>query len=203
VRIIGLTGGIASGKSTISSMFMEAGIPVIDADIIARYVVGKGTDVLKLIVKEFGEEILNNDGTLNRSMLGQKVFPNKVNLEKLNSITHPAITKSIKEKINLFTKEGHNLCVIDAALLIESSLIEMTDIVVVVYVNEKVQLTRLMERNKLSLTDALGRINSQNTFEFRKEYADYIIDNSMNIEYTRSQFNNILREIKIAEAFND
>lgn len=203
MRIIGLTGGIASGKSTVSSMFIEAGIPVIDADIVARHVVDVGTDALRFIVKEFGKDVLNDDGTLNRGRLGQKVFSDKLLLDKLNSITHPAITKNIKDRINTYSEKGYDFCVVDAALLIESSLIEFIDIVIVVYVDEKMQISRLMERNNIPLEDALSRINSQNTFEFTRKFADYIIDNSKDIEYTRQQFNNILREIKLAEDFND
>jgi dephospho-CoA kinase len=203
VKVIGLTGGIASGKSTISSMFIDSGIPVIDADVVARQVVDVGTDTLELIVKEFGKEILNSDGTLNRGVLGQKVFRDKTLLNKLNYITHPAITKNIEKLISIYCEKGYDLCVVDAALLIESNLIEIIDIVIVVYVNKEMQISRLMERNKLALEDALNRISSQNTFEFMKKHANYIIDNSKDIEYTKQQFNNILREIKLSEDFND
>lgn len=195
MRVIGLTGGIASGKSTILKMFQEKNIPIIDADVVAREVVKKESPVLKCIAKEFGEIVLNDDGTLNRRKLGEIVFENKENLKKLNSITHPAIIRNIREKLTELTNEGNDYCVIDAALLIESGLVELTDKVILVYANREIQLSRLLERDKLSLLEAKNRIESQSSFEEKKKYADHIIDNSGEIEYTKTQFNKILQEI--------
>ncbi|MCX7883856.1 MAG: dephospho-CoA kinase [Caloramator sp.] len=195
MKIIGLTGGIASGKSFVSDILKEEGIPIIDADIISHQIVYKGSEALKEIEREFGKEVLNTDGTLNRKSLGNIVFSEKDKLEKLNRIMHPKIIDEIKKRVEEIKEQGFNLCVIDAPLLIETGLYRIVDIVLLVYVNIDVQIKRLIKRDNISLNEAYKRISSQMSFEEKKKYSDYIIDNNGSREHTKNQVYNILKEI--------
>lgn len=199
MRVIGLTGGIASGKSTISKMIKEIGIPIIDADEISREIVSKDSLVLKRIVKEFGYDVLNEDGTLNRKKLSNIVFRDLALLKKLNLITHPAIKNKIKEKTEEYKKLGIKCCVIDAALLIEAGFLDIIDLCLLVYVDKNVQLKRLMDRDNITYEAALRIIKSQMDLDEKKKYADYLIDNNKEIEFTRFQLNNIIKEIECLE----
>ncbi|SKA99913.1 dephospho-CoA kinase [Caloramator quimbayensis] len=195
MKIIGLTGGIASGKSFVSDILKEEGIIVIDADIISREIVFKGSEALKDIEQNFGKEVLNNDGTLNRKRLGSLVFSDKNKLETLNKIMHPKIIDEIKKRIETVRMQGVNLCVIDAPLLIETGLYHIVDIVLLVYVNREVQIKRLIKRDNISFEEAEKRISSQMSFEEKKKYSDYIIDNNGSRENTKKQIHDILEEI--------
>lgn len=199
MKIIGLTGGIASGKSFISDVLKEEGIPVIDADIISREIVFKGSEALKEIEEKFGKEVLNSDGTLNRKRLGSIVFSEKNKLETLNKIMHPKILNEIKKRIEIIRTQGFNLCVIDAPLLIETGLYHIADIVLLVYVNREVQIKRLIKRDNISIEEAEKRISSQMSFEEKKKYSDYVIDNNGSREDTKKQIHDILEEIILME----
>ena len=193
--VIGLTGGIASGKSSISNYIKERGIVVIDADLIAREVT-EDEKILNKINKEFeGFDILSDCCELDRKKLASIVFNDREKLNKLNSITHPEIKKRIKNLIDNYTKKGEKYCVVDAALLIEDNYMEMMDIIMLVYINKEVQIQRLIKRDNLTKEEALNRINSQMSFEGKKNYADYIIDNSGSYEYTINQVNIVLNNI--------
>lgn len=200
--VLGLTGGIASGKSSISAMLKGMGLPIVDADMIARKVVEKGSPVLERIREEFGEGVLNDDGTLNRKALGHIVFSDSRKLERLNSITHPAIKEEIKRTIKDLSDKGEELCVLDVPLLIESGMKSMADSVLLVYVDERTQLYRLMNRDNISEEMALKKISSQMSFEEKKKYADYIIDNSGSLDYTRAQLEKIIATIRGMEESN-
>lgn len=200
--IIGLTGGIASGKTSVSSMLKEMGFPIVDADIIARRVVEKGSPVLERIKKEFGDGVLNSDGTLDRKSLGQLVFNSSKKLELLDSITHPAIIEEINRDIKALSDKGEKLCVLDAPLLIESGLDAMANKVLLVYVDDKTQLSRLMCRDYISEELALKKISSQMGFDEKKKYADYIIDNSGSLDDTRAQLEKIIAKIRFLEDCN-
>lgn len=188
VRIIGLTGGIASGKTTTSNILKELGGVIIDADKIARTIVEKGRPALKEIKRVFGEEILLESGELDRKKLGKIVFRDKNLLEKLNKITHPYIIENIINEINWY-KKTCNGCVIilDAPLLIEQNLIYLVDEVWLVLVPENIQIDRLLERESISIEDAKRRIDAQMSIEDKKKYADKIIDNSGNLSYLKAQ----------------
>lgn len=193
--VIGLTGGIASGKSTISNMLMDMKIPVIDADVIARDVVKPETDTLKRLVKKFGEDILNIDGTLNRKKLSNIVFNDRESLKQLNLIIHPAIKNAIMNKLNEYKKSKEKYCVVDAALLIEANFIDIVDCVILVYVNRKTQVERLMNRDKISMEEAERKIDSQMSLDEKMKYADYLVDNNHDVENTRLQLKSIIKEI--------
>ncbi|WP_314728292.1 dephospho-CoA kinase [Bacillus sp. Marseille-Q3570] len=184
--IVGLTGGIASGKSTISEMIQEMNIPVIDADKIAREVVLPGEPAYKQIVEFFGTEILEKDGNLHRKKLGSIIFNDEEKRLKLNSIVHPAVRKRmIGHREELL--EEHEDVVMDIPLLFESKLTHMVDRTLLVYVDKETQLRRLMDRDHSSAEESLSRIRSQIPLDDKKKWADDVIDNNGTFEESRQQ----------------
>jgi dephospho-CoA kinase len=190
--IIGLTGGIASGKSTVAKMLLELGIPVIDADQIAREVVEVGEEAYLQIVKEFGEEILQEDRTIDRGKLGSIVFYDKEKRQRLNSIVHPAVRKKMLMQKDQYIRSGENTIVLDIPLLFESNLTHLVDKIIVVYVDEHIQLQRLMARNGLSKEEAEARVQAQMPLIEKVSKADAVINNNSTIEETKQQLLNIL-----------
>ncbi|WP_078555455.1 dephospho-CoA kinase [Bacillus alkalicellulosilyticus] len=192
--IIGLTGGIASGKSTISAYFLEKGIPVIDADKIAREVVEPGEKTLEKLVTAFGQEILEVDGTIARKKLGEIIFNDETERLKLNSIIHPAIRTRMVEKKEELLQKGHSHIVYDIPLLFESNLTHMVEKVILAYVDEQVQLERLQLRDNSSKEEALRRIHSQMPLKDKVVLADEVINNNGSIEETKEQVLRILKK---------
>ncbi|WP_038069466.1 MULTISPECIES: dephospho-CoA kinase [Thermoanaerobacterium] len=191
MKVIGLTGGIASGKSTVSSILKSLGAVIIDADVVSREIMIKGTETYNILVSVFGKEILRKDGEIDRRKLGNLVFADKEKLNKLNEITHPEIIKRIKDIIEEERKKGkEKAIVLDAALLIEMKLFNMVDEVWLVVVDKKTQIRRLMKRDNLSYKDALNRIKSQMSIEDKMKYADFIINNC-------KDFNAIKRQVEL------
>jgi dephospho-CoA kinase len=180
--VIGLTGGIASGKSTVSAKLKDLGAYIIDVDVLARDVVSKGEIAYNRIVQSFGPDILLKTGEINRKKLGNIVFSDKKKLALLNSITHPEIISRVKDKIAELKAAGEKVIVVDAAILIEMGLYKYVDSVWVVVVDRETQIKRLMKRDKFDYEDSENRINSQFTNEVRKKYADVIIDNNRPFE---------------------
>jgi dephospho-CoA kinase len=179
MRVIGLTGGIASGKSTASNILRKYGYPVIDADIIAREIVEVGEPALSEIVDYFGDEILNSDGSLNRRELGNIVFSDENKLKVLNEITHKRINDKIKHTIETYGKrKAYDVVFLDAALLIEMNMRKLVDELWLVSVNPEIQLKRLMGREDINIEDAKNRINAQMTLKEKRKFADVVIDNS-------------------------
>jgi len=175
---IGLTGGIASGKSTVLTYFKVKGIPYIDADIVAREVVEPGTKGLKAIVDTFGSHVLQDDGTLNREALGAIVFHNEEKRQLLNSCLKTHIRNRIMELTSQYEEGNTPILIYDIPLLIEGEWYTMMDEVWLVYVNETTQIERLMNRNGYTREDAIARINSQMRLDDKRAYADVIIDNN-------------------------
>lgn len=196
VRVIGLTGGIASGKSTVANILRELGAFIIDADRIAKKVVEKGKPALNKIEKYFGTEILFQNGELDRKKLGSIVFNDATLLERLNEITHPYIIKEIIDEINWYKRvyDSH-VIILDAALLIEMELTYLVDEVWLVALPEEMQITRLIEREAISLDGARMRINAQMPLKYKKQYAHRIIDNSRDLAYLTTQVNEIWGKI--------
>lgn len=190
--IVGLTGSIATGKSTVSAMFQEAGIPVVDADIAARRVVEPGMPALSRVVEVFGEEMLLSDGSLNRKALGALIFNDSKARETLNGIMHPAIREWMEEEKQRHLEEGAAVVIMDIPLLIENDLVDTVDEVIVVSVSEKTQKERLMKRNKLSEEEALARIRSQIPVKEKEAYATYVISNEGSLQETERQVKEIL-----------
>lgn len=196
---IGLTGGIAAGKSTVGRMLTDRGAALIDLDRIAREVVEPGREPLRLIAERFGSAVLNEDGTLNRSRLGEIVFASEEERKALEGITHPAIRAVMRERMEaLQREEPKRLVVVDVPLLYESRLQSYFQQVMVVYVPRAVQLERLMERNGLSEAEALRRIDAQMDIEEKRRMADIVIDNSGSQEATEAQVERFWRDQGLA-----
>ncbi|SES94440.1 dephospho-CoA kinase [Paenibacillus sp. NFR01] len=186
--IMGLTGGIASGKSTVSAWFVNKGARLVDADIIAREVMLPGHPVLDAAVKRFGEGILQPDGSLNRAKLGEIVFADKEALQALNAITHPAIRKEIKARMHALEEEDpRRLTLVDIPLLYESELDNLFERIAVVYVPREVQRERLMARNGMTEVQAESRLKAQMDIEEKRRRATFVIDNSGSPEDTKDQ----------------
>lgn len=197
MKVIGLTGGIASGKSTVSRMLRQKGAYIIDADEIAKDIVKPGKPAWEDIVRHFGRDILDESGNIKRKMLGKIVFSDEKKLKLLNRITHPGIVDRIKEELEASRRRNEKVVVIDAALLLEIGLDVLTDEVWVVVVDEKTQIDRLIKREgTLSYTEAVERIRAQMPLEEKLKFATRIIDNSGTIEETQKQVDEIWREIE-------
>lgn len=192
--VVGLTGGIASGKSTVSKMFKDMGITVIDADIEARLAVEKGEPAYENIVAFFGRDILLEDGSINRAKLGEIIFNDLEKRLKLNSIVHPEVRKRMLAKRDQAIEAGERLIIMDIPLLFESKLTYMVDKILLVYVDAETQLERLMARNHFTKEEAIIRINSQMPLIDKIQLSDAVIDNNGTIEETRNQLIRILRE---------
>ncbi|MGM9924590.1 MAG: dephospho-CoA kinase [Bacillus sp. (in: firmicutes)] len=196
-KVIGVTGGIASGKSTVSRMIENLGFTVIDADVAARKVVEPGEEALSKIVEAFGEEILKEDGTLDRQKLGAIIFHDKEKRLKLNGIVHPAVRSYMDEQREAAFANGEEVVFMDIPLLFESKLTKTVDLSLLVFVNEDIQLQRLMERNGLSQEEALTRIQSQMPLAEKKALADEWIDNNGTIAETKGQLLAVLQKWNI------
>ncbi|HHY24561.1 MAG TPA: dephospho-CoA kinase [Clostridiaceae bacterium] len=183
---MGLTGGIASGKSSVSSILRKLGAFVIDADLVSREIIEPESEAWEEIVKYFGYGILKEDGTIDRKALGDIVFSAEEKLLLLNDITHPKIIRRIEEMIR--AEGGNNkTIIIDAALLIELGMQDMVDEVWVVHVDKKTQIERLLRREEITKEQALDRIYSQISNEEKIKYADKVIDNNGTFNETIQQ----------------
>ncbi|WP_462412461.1 dephospho-CoA kinase [Neobacillus sp. Marseille-QA0830] len=190
--VIGLTGGIASGKSTVSNMFKELEITVIDADVEARLAVEKGEPAYQQIVSEFGEQILLANGEIDRPKLGSIIFHDSVKRSRLNEITHPQVRKRMTQKMQAAIQNGEKAVVMDIPLLFESKLTHMVEKTILVYVDSETQLNRLMARNQLSEEEARARIQSQMLLNEKVKLADAVIDNTGSMETSKQQLITIL-----------
>ena len=187
---------IASGKSTVSLLLKDKGAVIIDADEIARQIMQPDKPAWFKVINHFGHEILNEEEYIDRKKLADIVFSDKRQLEFLNSFTHPEIINEIKSQLEYYKSLQKEVVIIDAALLLEVGLDAIVDEVWVVTVDEKVQLERLMNRDKnLNKEQAMSRIRSQMPQEEKIKYADRVIDNSGSIEDTKVQVDSIWREI--------
>ncbi|MED1203223.1 dephospho-CoA kinase [Heyndrickxia acidicola] len=195
--IIGLTGGIASGKSTVAKMLIEKGFIVVDADLAARKVVEKGETAYYQIVREFGESILNEDKSINRTALGDIIFNHNDKRLLLNSFVHPAVRAYMNKEKNAAIADGRHTIFLDIPLLFESKLMSMVEKTILVFVDEDVQLERLMLRNQLSEQDARARISSQMPLREKILLADAVINNNGSLVETEKQLNSYIHEWKL------
>lgn len=166
--LIGLTGSIATGKSTVTSYLLSKGFPVIDSDVIARQIVSKGHPVLENIAKTFGSNILLASGELNRKALGQLIFSDEGARKKLNALTHPAINVEMHRQIQLAKETGHQLIFCDVPLLYEGDMSDQFDEVWVVYIPEELQIERLVQRDSIDREEARSKISSQVSIEIKE-----------------------------------
>lgn len=191
---IGLTGGIATGKSTVSQMLVARGAALIDADVVARRIMEPGHPVLAKVVERFGETVLLAGGQLNRKRLGEIVFSDPVERKALEDITHPAIRREMKAELEALERENpERLVVADIPLLYESGLENLYEKIMVVYVPRSLQLERLMQRDGLTAQQAELRLAAQMDIEEKRRRADILIDNSRSYEETESQIDDFWR----------
>ncbi|WP_455888631.1 dephospho-CoA kinase [Staphylococcus aureus] len=175
-KIIGLTGGIASGKSTVSELLSVFGFKVVDADKAAREAVKKGSKGLAQVREVFGDEAIDENGEMNRRYMGDLVFNHPEKRLELNAIIHPIVRDIMEEEKQEYLKQGYNV-IMDIPLLFENELENTVDEVWVVYTSESIQMDRLMQRNNLSLEDAKARVYSQISIDKKSRMADHVIDN--------------------------
>jgi dephospho-CoA kinase len=197
VLIVGLTGGIASGKSLVRVMLNDLGCCTIDADDIAHEIIQPGGRAYQGIVDAFGTEIINSDKTINRLILGDIIFKDERKREKLNSIMHPIIIEEETCRLEKYCDQAEEgIGVVDAALMIEAGTYKHYDKLIVVFANEEQQIKRLVQRDSLSEEDALRRIKSQMAIEKKLKLADYKIDNSGSIKQTAAQVVEVYHSLK-------
>lgn len=197
MKVIGLTGSIGSGKSTVANIMRQMGVAILCADAAAKKVVEKGNPAYKKIVKTFGEKVVNKDKTLNRTRLGEIVFSSESKRKLLNSIVHPEVIAELKREIDRMASLQRKVVVLDIPLLYEEGLEILCHKVVVVYATETMMEKRIFLRDNLSKDEIRKRITAQLPIEEKKKRADYVIDNSADLAKTQSQVEWVLREIMI------
>ncbi|WP_102345318.1 dephospho-CoA kinase [Bacillus sp. Marseille-P3661] len=195
--VVGLTGGIASGKSTVSKMLVNYGFPIIDADVVSREVVEVGEPAYEKIVETFGKEILSENLKINRPKLGAIIFNDEQKRMQLNHIVHPAVRQKMNELKMNYINNGEKVVILDIPLLFESKLTHLVEKTLLIYVDDTIQLQRLMARNNLTEQEALARIRSQMPLEDKIRLADEVINNNGTIEETAKQLELILKNWEV------
>ena len=186
--VAGLTGGIATGKSTVSNFLAEAGAQIVDADRIAREAVAGGTETWTRVVDHFGSGVLLPGGEIDRKRLGEIIFSDPAQKASLDKIVHPVVLRECARKLEeIRHRSADAVAVMDVPLLIETGMHEGLDEIILVYVPAAIQLTRLMKRDGIGRTEALARIDSQMPIEKKKRWATFLIDNSGSMAATRRQ----------------
>jgi len=195
--LVGLTGGVACGKSSVARLFQDCGAVLIDADVLARMVVERGKPALKDIARIFGKKPLQPDGTLNRPALAKIVFGSPAKLKKLNAIVHPRVAREqTKLTRSIEAQEPQSVAIYDAPVLIEAGAHKRMDKIIVVSADEKTQVKRLHNRNHLSRAEALRRIKIQMPLAKKITLADYVIDGTLSYEQTKHEVERIFEELK-------
>lgn len=198
MRVFGLTGGIASGKSTVARRLRVRGIPVIDADALAREVVARGTEGLDAVIAAFGPSVVGDDGELDRKKLGAVVFTDAAARKTLNAIVHPRIFAKSTEAVAALSAAGHPLACYEAALLVENGLAEAFRPLVVVAVSLPTQIDRLMRRDGLTRAEALARIEAQLPLAEKVAMADFVLENDGSREELEQRTDGVLAAIEAA-----
>jgi dephospho-CoA kinase len=194
--LFGLTGGVASGKSTVAQRFQQRGVPVIDADAVAREVVAPGTAGLAEVARAFGQGVLRGDGTLDRPRLGELVFAEPTARQRLNDLLHPRIRARTQEHADLLERQGERLACYDAALLVENGLVESYRPLVVATLSAELQLERLMQRDGLAKEPARGRISAQLPLADKMAVADVLVDTGGTVEQTQRRADEALAAVR-------
>jgi len=198
IRVLGLTGGIASGKSTVAQMFAALGAAVVSADELSREVVAPGMPALAEVAAAFGREILNDDGGLDREKLGRQVFADAQARRRLESILHPAIRRLSEEKLARLRNSSAPLIVYEAPLLFEAGAEGRVDAVLTVCVDADEQLQRLSERDGFSADEARARVAAQMPQAEKAERSEYVMQNSGSLEALRAQVSALFEELTAA-----
>ncbi|WP_297584940.1 dephospho-CoA kinase [uncultured Lactobacillus sp.] len=192
---LGLTGGIASGKSTADEFFKKKKIPIIDSDLIAHQIMEIGQNGYKAVIDYFGTDILNKDQTINRRKLGGIVFNDKVKLKKLNELTHPLVHQEIKQQMAQYRANQEKLVVIDVPLLFESGFESLCNGILVISITPELQIERLMKRNDFTKKEAIARINNQMPLSEKEKRATYVVANTGTIDDLEKKLSDLLQEI--------
>ncbi|MDO4903592.1 MAG: dephospho-CoA kinase [Limosilactobacillus sp.] len=195
-KVVGLTGGIASGKSTVSAMLQSVGFAVIDADMLAHRLQQPGQPGFERLVDQFGSQILTASGQIDRVRLGHMAFSNPATRDKLNQLMQPIIRETIHDQIASLKKAGAPVIILDVPLLFEQHYDDDCDMVVVVSLDQDTQLKRLEERNGYTRSEALSRINAQMPLAQKVEKADLVIDNNRDLKYLQSQVAQLVDQLK-------
>lgn len=196
--VVGLTGGIGSGKSTVGSIIAESGIPVIDTDRVTHNLLDdRNSAVHRQVVELFGKDVLGPTGTIDRKKLGEAVFdkPHSKQLRALESVLHPAIAQSVTNRLRSLGKAGERIVVLEVPLLVEAGWTKLVDLVVVVDCDEDVQFGRYMERTGADHNEAQSRIASQTSREDRRQVADHVLDNSGSISFLEEQTESLVASL--------
>ena len=193
---IGLTGGIGTGKSTVSKLFKDYGIPIIDADIISREVLKKYPEILEDIKNTFNDGFFDENGELKRREFGNYIFKFPNERIAYENIIIPYIKKDIEETFKYYEDEGEKAVILDAPTLIENNLHSEMDFNILVYANHDIQIFRVMERDSLNREEVLNRINAQMSIDEKKSLVNFIIDNGGNFENTEEQVEEIIQFIR-------
>lgn len=207
-KIVGLTGSTGSGKSTVANMLIKKGCAVVDADLLSREITKKNSPCLKVLSAEFGSDILNADGTLNRQILAEKAFASQDKVELLNSLTHPFIYMLAIKRIKEYADKGYKIIIFDAPVLFESSGDVLCDITVSVISSTENRISRIMSRDSITKPQAMQRINVQKQDEYYISKSDIIIENNGDIKQTEERVNEIFALInnklktEVSDGFN-
>ncbi|MGH7209711.1 MAG: dephospho-CoA kinase [Nitrospiraceae bacterium] len=195
--VVGLTGGLATGKSSVARLFQDCGAIVIDADLLAREAVQPGRPAWRDILRAFGKKVLQPDRTLDRRTLGQIVFSNRAKLKKLNAIVHPRVAREQNRLTReISRKEPDAVIVYDAPVLIEAGAHKRMDKIIVVAADQATQIKRLCNRSHFSRTEALRRVRSQLPLAQKVKLADYVIDGTLSFEQTKNEVQRIYAELQ-------
>lgn len=196
LRVFGLTGGIGSGKSTVAALLRERGVPVVDADELAREAVAPGSQGLAEVVASFGPEVLDASGALDRKRLAAVVFGDEAARKRLNAITHPIVRQLSQQRFAELDRQGHELAAYDVPLLFEVGLDQVLKPVVVVYASEATQLERVMRRDGSSADQARARIRAQLPLTDKRARADHVIDNDGSPGELAAQVDRVLARLR-------
>jgi len=195
--IVGLTGGIASGKSSAARIFVKFGVRLVDSDVLARTVVEPGRPALAKIRERFGDAVINGDGTLSREKLRDVVFHDAAALDDLNGIVHPAVYEEMAREMADYRKDpGDTILMLDVPLLYESGGDKMVDRVVVVWVDKETQIQRLMGRDGFSREAAINRIEKQMELDEKRRRADFFIDNTGTLEELEGRVREVFEKLR-------
>ena len=201
-KVIGLTGGIASGKSTVSELLSAHGFKVVDADIASRQAVEKGTKGLERVKEAFGEQAIDENGEMNRAYVGEVVFNQPEKRLELNEIVHPIVREIMEKEKAQYLSEGYHV-IMDIPLLFENNLQDTVDEVWLVYTSESIQIDRLMERNNISMEEAKARVYSQISIDKKRRMTDHEIDNRDTKLELKQNLENLLLEEGYIESHSE
>ncbi|MDW4402149.1 dephospho-CoA kinase [Staphylococcus saprophyticus] len=201
-KVIGLTGGIASGKSTVSELLSAHGFKIVDADIASRQAVEKGTKGLERVKEAFGEQAIDENGEMNRAYVGEVVFNQPEKRLELNEIVHPMVREIMEKEKAQYLSEGYHV-IMDIPLLFENNLQDTVDEVWLVYTSESIQIDRLMERNNISMEEAKARVYSQISIDKKRRMADHEIDNRDTKLELKQNLENLLLEEGYIESHSE